>query len=588
MNKKNIISFGSLFIVLAIGAGVAYYLDPGAINNMFSGDPALMENVSDTDISAIDIVSSTPPALDPENDGTVTASSAKKTPSKEKSVAASGVAEGQATALAAQGAVAPPPPEISDTGAAGSADSAIDDGILTAPAPSSVTASAASACQFPLAAPSTTKEIIFNEVAWMGTPSSSAAEWMEIKNNSASDVDLSGWEAMNASGKIKIVFGDGDAIAPEGLFLLSRGNPVPTSSAASQKIYAGDLVNTGDVLALMDPQCNISDYLDASKGWPAGNNTTKQTMERDADGSGWHASALPGGTPGAENSAGPAPAHYALEVAFEGDAGGATIASDPAGLTCAAICTGSYASGTLITLTPTAGPNVEFGGWSGLCYGQTTCSFTITTTTSIAATFTSTLPSPSGEANVDTSPPSVPPAVVATSSTDGQTPATTTAPVATENPPGHILIALVQVAGASSDNDLVKLYNPTALAVDMSGWKLHKKSATGGDYSLKEFPTGSIVAPGQSFVWANSGDGFSETVDADVSSTETLSADNSVALMDASGNIVDAVAWGTGSGQYGEGPPYPTNPGANQTLTRRSSDGVMVDTDDNTNDFILQ
>jgi len=122
----------------------------------------------------------------------------------------------------------------------------------------------------------------------------------------------------------------------------------------------------------------------------------------------------------------------------------------------------------------------------------------------------------------------------------------------------------------------------------MTGWKLHKKSQTGADYSLKEFPAGSAIAPGQSFVWANATGGFSETVGADVSSTETLAADNSVALMDATGNIVDAVAWGAGVNQYGEGPPYPTSPGANQLLSRRSSGGAMVDTDNNTNDFILQ
>jgi hypothetical protein len=151
-----------------------------------------------------------------------------------------------------------------------------------------------------------------------------------------------------------------------------------------------------------------------------------------------------------------------------------------------------------------------------------------------------------------------------------------------------VLIAAVQIAGATASNDLVKLYNPTAAAIDMSGWKLHKKSSTGTDYSLKAFPTGSVIGAGQSFVWANSEDGFSETVSANVSSTETLAADNSVALMDAAGTIVDAVAWGTGTSQYGEGPPYPTSPGANQLLSRRSSDGVMADTGDNSNDFTLQ
>ncbi len=181
-------------------------------------------------------------------------------------------------------------------------------------------------------------------------------------------------------------------------------------------------------------------------------------------------------------------------------------------------------------------------------------------------------------------------------SVDDATSATSTAALTPTTTPtdvagavvGHILIAAVQIGGASSSNDLVKLYNPTAAAIDVSGWKLHKKSETGTDYSLKEFPAGSTIDAGQFFVWANSTGGFSETVAANVSSTETLAVDNSVALMDATGNIVDAVAWGTGTSQYGEGPPYPTSPGANQLLSRRSSDGMMVDTDNNTNDFTLQ
>jgi hypothetical protein len=176
-----------------------------------------------------------------------------------------------------------------------------------------------------------------------------------------------------------------------------------------------------------------------------------------------------------------------------------------------------------------------------------------------------------------------------TSTTSTDAPAPTTTPTNTAaGAASHILIAAVQIGGASSSNDLVKLYNPTVAAIDMSGWKLHKKSQTGTDYSLKEFPVGSTIAAGQFFVWANSTGGFSETAGANVSSTETLAADNSVALMDATGNIIDAVAWGTGTSQYGEGPPYPTSPGANQLLSRRSSDGMMVDTDNNTNDFTLQ
>jgi hypothetical protein len=319
---------------------------------------------------------------------------------------------------------------------------------------------------------------------------------------------------------------------------------------------------------------------------------------------------MPGGTPGAENSAGPPPAQYKLTVAFEGEAASATIASDPVGLVCGASCAGSFSSGTQITLTPAAGQNTAFSGWSGLCYGQTKCSFTIGTNTSLVASFRSTLAAPTGGSSGGSDSNNASGSSATTSvdaSADVDIPSLSTGvttTIATSSPPAdsgnsdansgtaaaasHVLIAAVQITGASAANDLVKLYNPTATTIDMSGWKLHKKSQTGTDYSVKVFPAGSTILAGQSFTWANSAGGFSDSIGANVSSTETLSADNSVALMDAAGNIVDAVAWGTGTGQYGEGPPYPTSPGANQLLSRRSSDGVLVDTDNNTNDFTLQ
>ena len=78
------------------------------------------------------------------------------------------------------------------------------------------------------------------------------------------------------------------------------------------------------------------------------------------------------------------------------------------------------------------------------------------------------------------------------------------------------------------------------------------------------------------------------SVGADVSSAETLSANNSVALFDASGTIVDAVAWGTGMNQYVEGAAYPANPTAGQILTRIFQNGMIVDTDNNVTDFVIQ
>jgi hypothetical protein len=152
----------------------------------------------------------------------------------------------------------------------------------------------------------------------------------------------------------------------------------------------------------------------------------------------------------------------------------------------------------------------------------------------------------------------------------------------------HLVIAAVQIGSASSSaNDMVKLFNPTARLVDVSGWKLRKKSSSGTDYSLRVFPDGNTIAAGGSFMWANAGDGFGDAMHADVTSTATLAADNSVALLDASGTVVDAVAWGTGTDQFVESIAYPTNPASGQVLERRSIGGAIVDTDNNSTDFVL-
>jgi hypothetical protein len=552
MNKKKFISTGVFIAVMAIGAGVAYYCYPSAINNALGINNAGIDTISDGDLLAADSGASSPlAAIGPDTGSDSVAAGAAAIMPQTPATPRSSASSAKKSVASAQSSVTSAP----------AADGGLDDSAIAATSslPSSLVALSTTAtlpaapCAFPSSAPapSTTREIIFNEIAWMGSPLSSTAEWMEIKNISSATVSLSGWGLLDTSGKIKISFtGNDGALAPGGLLLLSRGTTTLAGAIGATKTYSGDLVNTGDTLALMDPQCDVSDYLDASGGWPAGNNTTKQTLERDADGIGWHTSVQPGGTPGAENSAGPVVATT-------------TPSTTPM----------PVSQSQPQNIAPIENTSEDTSTSSD---SDVTASTSVTTSNTQSTETTST----DNENNSDNG-------ASNSNSADNNTSATTTtaAPAAA---PSHVLIAAVQIAGAAANNDLVKLYNPTTAAIDMSGWKLHKKSSTGTDYSLKVFPAGSVIGAGQSFVWANSEDGFSGTVGANVSSTETLAADNSVALMDAAGNIVDAVAWGTGANQYGEGPPYPTSPGANQLLSRRSSDGVMADTGDNSDDFALQ
>ena len=246
--------------------------------------------------------------------------------------------------------------------------------------------------------------------------------------------------------------------------------------------------------------------------------------------------------------------------------------------------------------------NAVFSGWSGPCSGTADCSFSVNGYVSVTAIFHGTESVPTAlfatnivddflsDDNATTSPSDLENTSSSSSISDQQSSSTQTTADNTTSTQGisHLVISAVQIAGASTTNDFVKIFNQANNSVGIGGWKLRKKSSSGADYSLREIPIGSFIPAGGYFIWANSTDGFSVSVGADVSSAETLSANNSVALFDASGTIVDAVAWGTGMNQYVEGAAYPANPTAGQILTRIFQNGMIVDTDNNVTDFVIQ
>ncbi|MDP3052530.1 MAG: lamin tail domain-containing protein [bacterium] len=158
-------------------------------------------------------------------------------------------------------------------------------------------------CSFATSQSPSRQKIIINEVAWMGTANSANDEWIELKNISGAELNLSGHQLIDQGEQIKITFENGDKIPTGGFYLLERtdDNSVPNISA--DKIYTGGLSNTNEGLRLFDGQCNLIDEVLANPSWPAGDNVSKQTMERKNDLS-WQTSANAGGTPKAVNSSG--------------------------------------------------------------------------------------------------------------------------------------------------------------------------------------------------------------------------------------------------------------------------------------------
>ena len=138
-----------------------------------------------------------------------------------------------------------------------------------------------------------------NEIAWMGTVASSNDEWIELYNLSDAEVDLADWKITAADGSPEIVLSG--TVAAGGYFLLERSDDDTVLTIAADQIYTGALGNTGEHLTLLDAAGTVIDEIATAESWPAGDNTTKQTMER-LDNTLWATSVHPGGTPKETNS----------------------------------------------------------------------------------------------------------------------------------------------------------------------------------------------------------------------------------------------------------------------------------------------
>lgn len=151
----------------------------------------------------------------------------------------------------------------------------------------------------------------------------------------------------------------------------------------------------------------------------------------------------------------------------------------------------------------------------------------------------------------------------------------------------HLVIVEIQISGGAgnSENDFIKFGNPTSGSIDLSGWKIRKRTKTGTESSVRVIPDGISVPAGGTIIWANNK--IATQVGAQITSSATIAADNSIAILDPSGVPVDAVAWGGGSGQFAEGPPYSANPDGGQILKRKISGGTWQDTENNSADLFI-
>lgn len=142
-------------------------------------------------------------------------------------------------------------------------------------------------------------QVLINEIAWMGTTISANDEWIELYNTSDQAVSMEGWQLQAEDGSPAISL-TGE-IAANSHFLLERTDDNSVPEIPADLIYSGSIGNNGENLRLLNAIGNLMDEAPFDTGWPNGDNSTKQTMERSSLET-WATSLEPNGTPKAQNS----------------------------------------------------------------------------------------------------------------------------------------------------------------------------------------------------------------------------------------------------------------------------------------------
>ena len=140
---------------------------------------------------------------------------------------------------------------------------------VTEPEPDETRSDRVSSCRRETAGLPRQYRVLFSEVAWMGDEASPNNEWMELRNIWGLPVNLAGWQLQDRDQKIKLIFNENQIIPANEYFLLKRS-----------KDYTGALNNSNEALYLFDNNCQIEDEALAQPNWPAGDNISKQTMQR--------------------------------------------------------------------------------------------------------------------------------------------------------------------------------------------------------------------------------------------------------------------------------------------------------------------
>jgi hypothetical protein len=146
---------------------------------------------------------------------------------------------------------------------------------------------------------------------------------------------------------------------------------------------------------------------------------------------------------------------------------------------------------------------------------------------------------------------------------------------------------LVDSSGSESAYEFVELYNPTNSPINITGWNITYKSATGSSWSNVAGITGSIQAYGFFLIGGNYVNPIPDLID---TSLGFAASGGHIAIRNATNYIIDKVGYGSANDPEGTACPAPQT---DNSMERKPgylnpTAGNGWDSDNNLEDFILR
>src|SRR5260221_7365208 len=151
--------------------------------------------------------------------------------------------------------------------------------------------------------------VVFNEIMYHPPTNEAALEWVELKNQMAVDVDISGW---SIAGGIQYTFPSNTIVRGGGLLVVAASPDTLAAATGLANVggpFTGRLSNNGDLIQLVNNSGRVVDEVNygVDTDWPVapdGSGVSLAKLDREtASGppENWAASEQAGGTPGADN-----------------------------------------------------------------------------------------------------------------------------------------------------------------------------------------------------------------------------------------------------------------------------------------------